>query len=84
MPTWARMAVFFAVSIGCSIAGIIYYRIGRAHIFPLARNEFSGPMSSSVEMLDVVVPVALVAILFGTGLWALGGGVQEERARVRR
>lgn len=83
MATWQRMAVWFFVTIICAIAGIIHFRVGVAHLYPMATEEFSGPFSPAVERLEIIVPLALVVIILGVGVWAMAGGVQEERARVR-
>lgn len=83
MATWTRMVVVMLVAIGSSISGIIYYRIGQAALFPMARGEFSGPFTPAVELLVVIVPTALTTLMLGTVAWALAGGIQEEKARVR-
>lgn len=83
MATWRRMVIVLVVAIGSSISGIIYYRVGRAHLFQLATGEMSGPFTPAVELLDVMVPAALTTLMLGTVAWAIAGGVQEERSRVR-
>ena len=83
MATWQRMAVLFMVTIGVAIAGIIYYNVGVAHLFPMARNAQSGPFTGVVDTLDVMVPIILGIIELGTAVWAMSGGVQQERARVQ-
>lgn len=83
MATWARMAIFFQVTLASAVSGIIYYRVGVAHLFPMATGQNSGPFSSVIQTLDIIVPLVLVVAILGTGLWALAGGVQQERARVR-
>jgi len=82
MATWARMAIFFQVTLLSAITGIIYYRVGVAELFPRATGQHSGPFSPVIGNVQLIVPVVLVAAIMGTGLWALAGGVQKERARV--
>jgi len=77
------MAVLFATTIAVATASIIYYRVGEEFLFKYATNEFSGPMTSTVELLIWIVPLTLAIIELGVAAWALAGGVQEERARVR-
>ena len=84
MGTWRRMAVLTVVTIAIAAVGIIYYRVGVAHLFPLATQTHAGPYSHVVDLLDWIVPVTLAIIELATILWAIGAGVKEERARVRR
>ena len=84
MASWIRIGIAFWVSVGCAIAGIIHYRVGVEYLYPLAINDFPGPMSSSVETLQYMVPAVLSIIILGMFAWALAGGVQEEKSRVRR
>jgi len=81
MATWKRMAVLMATTIIVAIAAVIYYRVGVAHLFPMVYNQHDGPATSAVRMLDWMVPIALSVLELGVALWALSGGVQEERAR---
>jgi len=83
MATWQRMAIWMWVTLGCAVSGIIHYRVGVAHLYPMATEEYPGPFSGPVESLEYLVPIVLVLIILGTGIWAMAGGVQEERARVR-
>lgn len=84
MATYHRLYVLIAVTIAVSISGVIHYRIGVAHLYPLATTDFSGPFSSVIPTLEWMVPLVLVIIELGTIAWAITGGVQEERARVQR
>lgn len=80
MATWQRMAVFFATTIAVAIAGILFYRVGVAELFPMAAG---GPFSPAVDQLETLVPIVLAIIEVGVAAWALTGGVQQERSRVR-
>jgi hypothetical protein len=80
MATWQRMIVLFATTIGVGIAGIIYYRVGVDNLFPMAMG---GPFSPAVGTLETLVPLILALIEVGVAAWAIAGGVQQERARVR-
>lgn len=83
MATYLRLAFATAVTVGVSIAAIVYYRV-----FPplrdMATNEFSGPFTQAVTTANTLVPITLLIILLGVWVWALAGGVQEERSRIRR
>jgi hypothetical protein len=83
MATWQRMAVLFATTIAVAVAAVIYYRVGVAHLFPMATGASSGPFSSVIGTLDVLVPITLAIIELGVAVWAISGGVQQERARMR-
>lgn len=82
MATILRISFATAVTIGVAVAAIIYYRV-----FPplrdMATNEFAGPFTTAVTTADTLVPITLLIVLLGVWTWALAGGVQEERARVR-
>jgi hypothetical protein len=83
MATWQRVAILIAVTIANSIAGIIYYRVGVAELFPMATGPSSGPFTPAVTTLSTLVPLALVVIELGVIVWVIAGGVQRERSRVR-
>jgi nitrogen fixation-related uncharacterized protein len=83
MATWQRMGVVFAVTIGVGVAMIIHYRVGQAFLYSRATGQFSGPYTPAVELLAWAVPLALVVLELGVIVWAISGGVQRERARVR-
>jgi len=83
MATWKRMAVWFMVTVMCAIGGIIHFRVGVAHLYPMATEQHTGPFTPAVERLEIIVPLSLVLLVLGVGVWAMAGGVQEERARVR-
>jgi len=84
MATWKRMGVVLVTTILVAIAAVIYYQVGVAHLFPMVYNEHSGPATDSVRLLEWAVPVTLAVLELGVVLWAIAGGVQEERARTRR
>lgn len=83
MATYRRMGVLFKVIIVVAIVAGIYYRVFKDHLFDLAVSKHSGPFSSAIQTLDVIVPVALSIIVLGTALWVIAGGVQEERSVMR-
>lgn len=83
MVTWRRMAVLGVVTIAIAIVGVIYYRVGVAHLFPIATGGSSGPWSGVIGTMKFVIPATLVIIELGVASWAISGGVQEERARMR-
>jgi hypothetical protein len=83
MAAWRRMAVFVAVTIAVAITTTIYYRVAVAHLFPLATGSSSGPFSPVISTITVLVPVTLAIIEVGVAGWAIAGGVQQERARIR-
>ena len=83
MATWQRVAILIAVTIANSIAGIIYYRVGVAELFPMATGGSSGPFTPAVQTLSTLVPLVLVVIELGVIVWVIAGGVQRERSRVR-
>jgi len=84
MSTYLRMAIVMATTIAVALAAVIYYQVGVAHLFPMVYNQHSGPATSAVRMLDWAIPVTLAILELGVIVWAISGGVQEERARVRR
>ena len=85
MATYLRAIVLMMVTIGVGISGTIYYRVGVDHLFPLATGEHSGPFSSTINVMEWIVPLTLAILWLGTAAWVVAGGVQEERARgVRR
>lgn len=84
MATYHRIAIFIMVTIGVSITGVIYYRIGQGELFAMATEQFSGPFSSVISQLATLVPIILAIIEVGVAVWVISGGVQQERARVRR
>lgn len=83
MATYRRMGVLFKVVVMEAVIAIVYYRVFRDHLMGLATNDFQGPFSSLISMLDAFVPVALAIILLGVAVWVIAGGVQEERSVMR-
>jgi len=83
MSVARRFAVVFAVTIAVAVSALIFYRVGVDALFPVAQNGSSGPASSVIDLMAWAIPLSLVVIELGTIAWAIGGGVQEERARVR-
>lgn len=83
MSTYLRMAVLMATTIAVGVTGVIYYQVGVAHLFPMVYDG-GGPWTDAVKMLEWAVPVTLAILELGVIAWAISGGVQEERARVRR
>jgi len=86
MSTWQRMMVGSLIIIADAVSAIVYYRVFRPTLYPLATDDFEGPMSTAVETADALVPTLLLVILFATMVWILVGGLQKERTRdvVRR
>lgn len=84
MATWQRMLVVLMVSIGVAIAGIIHFRFGVDVVYPMATGQFSGPFTPAVSALQTLVPLTLAIIELSVIAWAISGGVQRERARIRR
>jgi hypothetical protein len=82
MATILRLAFASAVTIAVAVIGIVYYRV-----FPplrdMATGEMSGPFTQAVTTADTLVPITLAIVLLGVWVWALAGGVQEERSKVR-
>lgn len=83
MAAWKRFAILIAVTVAVSITGIIHYRVGVAHLYPLATGASSGPFTPAVQTLSTMVPLVLVIIELGVIAWVIFGGVQKERSRVR-
>lgn len=84
MATWQRMAVFMAVTIAVAITAVLYYTVGVAELFPMATGQYAGPFSGVIGTMEAIVPPVLVIIELGVAVWAIAGGVQQERARARR
>jgi len=80
---WRRFGVGMAVTIMVAIVATIYYR-AFIPLRDLAQGDHSGPFTKAVTTADLMVPTILLIVLFGTWVWVLSGGVQRERARVRR
>jgi hypothetical protein len=83
MAAWQRFAILIAVTIANAIAGIIYYRVGVAELFPMATGASSGPFTPAVTTLETLVPIVIAVIQLGVVVWVVVGGVQKERSRVR-
>jgi hypothetical protein len=83
MASWVRFAVLIAVTVANAIAGIIYYRVGVEHLFPMAQGGSSGPFTPAVNQLETLVPIVIAVIQLGVIIWVIVGGVQKERSRVR-
>jgi len=83
MAAWQRFAILIAVTIANAIAGIIYYRVGVEHLFPMAQGGSSGPFTPAVNSLETLVPIVIAVIQLGVVVWVIAGGVQKERSRVR-
>jgi len=81
MATWVRMMFWVQVVIATGASGIIYYRVGVAHLFPMTDG---GPWSGAVDTLEIIVPGVLALIVLGIAMWVIAGSVQDERTRVRR
>lgn len=80
MATWQRFLVLMATTIAIGIGGIIYYRVGVDALFPMAQG---GPFTPVIDQMTVLVPLILALIEVGVAAWAIAGGVQQERTRVR-
>lgn len=83
MATYHRVGIFMAVTLNAAIAALIYYRVGRDHLFEIAQNGSAGPFSPVIGTLNGMVPVALTLIVLGTAVWVIAGGVQRERGVAR-
>jgi hypothetical protein len=83
MATYRRAVFAIATTIAVAVVGIIYYRAFQP-LAELATGQHSGPATTAVTTADVLVPTTLLIVLLGVWVWVLAGGVQRERARVRR
>jgi len=83
MASWVRFALLISWTVAASVGGIIYYRVGVEHLFPMAQGEFAGPFTPAVNQLETLVPITVVVIELGLIIWVIAGGVQKERSRVR-
>lgn len=81
-----RFAFAMKVTLVMGLAAIIHFRVGVEQIYPLARNDFAGPFTGIIDILEFTVPLAIAIIIIATWVWVLIGPVQEERTvrRVRR
>jgi hypothetical protein len=84
MATWRRMWILTIVTIGVATVAVIHLRFGVEIVYPMAKNQFSGPFTPAVTALETLVPLILALVEGGTIVWTMAGGVQRERSRIRR
>lgn len=84
MSAWGRIKFAFGSVVAVAMVALIYARAAKP-IVDLANNEFSGFLTGTVNDLDYVIPLVLLALLLGILAWLFVSGVQKERtADVRR
>jgi len=83
MAAWQRFAILIVVTVANAIAGIIYYRVGVEHLFPMAQGGSSGPFTPAVGTLETLVPIVIAVIQLGVVVWVVVGGGQKERSALR-
>lgn len=79
-----RYAFAMKMTLVMGLAAIIHFRVGVEQIYPLARGDFSGPFTGIIDIIEFVVPLAIVIIVLATWVWVLISPVQEERTVRRR
>lgn len=78
-----RIGYAIKVTIAMAVTAIVHFRFGTI-IYEMAKTDFSGPFSGSVETLEAIVPVTIAAILLATWAWVFFSPAREERVRSRQ
>lgn len=81
MSSWLRAGVAMKAVLATAVFAIIWYRVFLDHLAPMARNEYSGPFTEVVNVVDNFAVGVVLVLLFGTLVWFAVGGLQRERKR---
>lgn len=83
----ARFVFGLKFTITMAFAALVHFRLGVNHVYPLAQNDFAGPFTHAVDLVETVVPIAIAILLVVVWVWVVISPIQEEqrvRRRVRR
>jgi len=80
MPTWQRIGVALAYTIGLMVGALLYNEVFVQGLF----IDMSGTFSTPVVWLERIVPAVLLILLVAVWGWVIVGAVQDERSVTRR
>jgi len=79
-----RVVLAVSITIAMLFVGVIHFRVGVPHLYPLATQDVTGPFSHVVETLEFIVPISIAGITLSAWGYVLVAPVQQERAVRRR
>jgi len=82
MPTWQRIGVALAYTIGLMVGALLYNEVFVQGLLPII--DMSGTFSTPVVWLERIVPAVLLILLVAVWGWVIVGAVQDERSVTRR
>lgn len=79
MSQWLRFGYGMFGTLAIAVGAIMWWRIGKPLLVPLATEEHAGPFSYIVDWMDPLIPMLLAVLLLVLWAWVFVGSVQKER-----